>query len=787
MSPRRIVSWLSGVVVGAASLGAGAQVQVESFAPNIVVPQSRVIVAPDWQNPIRVASVNSTIDINEQVASTTLRMTLTNPSSRQQEAEVLLPVPEGAAIRYFKLDGLGGDGGARLLPRDEARRIYESIVRRMKDPAILEFAGCGFIRSNVFPVPAQGTQVITLTYEQLLPAVAGRIDYTLPRTQSLEDTGIDWAIEVTARSERGIASVFSPSHTLLIEQQPGDHEQKRVRLQVANAGDPGSLMLSLVLRDSGSGMAGTFMAYPDPNVATGGRGGYVMFLASVPPVENRPTIRREVTLVIDRSGSMRGEKIEQARAAALQVIEALNDGEFFNIFDYSDVVDSFSAAPVAKDTQSVARAREYIANIKAIGGTNIHDALVEALRQPPTQGTLPMVLFLTDGLPTIGQTRESVIRDAARHANTHERRIFSFGVGFDVNAPLLTAIARDTRASGTFVQPKEDVEVKVGQVFRRLSGPVLAKPVLSLRAENPAVLGIAPLKEVLPRELPDVYEGDQLLIVAQHVSDEPVVFQVRGNYLGRERTFEFRFDPSVATTRHAFVSRVWAMRKIGSLLEQIRLGSADLPASVDPSSDPRFKELVDEIVRLSMDFGVMTEYTAFLADEDSGVFARDQIQLGATINVIDNAIRERAGGGAVAQELNREAGNWPQDSAAEATLRRRLASARENGESLHLAPAAAPAKQAYYGFAAGDELVVNQVLTLQQVDNRAIYKKGSRWVEGQLLTQSAEAEETIEFGSDRYFEVAAELARQNRQAMLANRGDLYLMYEGKRVLVRNPS
>ncbi|MBX3364399.1 MAG: VWA domain-containing protein [Phycisphaeraceae bacterium] len=724
---------------------------------NIVVPQSRVIVAPDHTKPIRLTVVSASVSINEQVASTTLRMTLHNPSSRVQEAEVLMPVPDGSAVRFFQLEGLGGDGGARLLPRDEARRIYEGIVRQMQDPAILEFAGYGFIRSNVFPVPAGGTQTIVLSYEQLLDYRAGRLDYFLPRTQSLAETGIEWRIDLDIRSSRPIAAIHSPTHELSIT-QAGDRRTG----QVTDPHEPGSLSLSIMLAD-GNDLAATLLAYPDPKVAADGRGGYLLLLAGLPPLEanERVSIKREVTVVLDRSGSMRGEKIAQARAAVLQVIEALHDGEYFNIIDYSDTISAFARRPVEKSAETVAQARAYVANIQAIGGTNIHDALVEALRQPPTPEALPVVLFLTDGLPTIGQTREVAIREAARKGNLHDRRIFTFGVGYDVNAPLLTAIARQSRATSTFVLPEEDVEVKVGEVFARLSGPILASPKVTIGSVRGG-MGVR-THDALPHELPDVFEGDQLSLVSRYFGDGPISVRIEGEYFGQEKVFEFTFDLGEASTRYAFVPRLWAMRKIAALIEEIRLAGADggLPTSRPRPVDPRFKELVDEIVRLSLEFGVLTEYTAFLADEDGlaglpAAAAPREIGLLAGRRLTERAVRERAGAGGVAQEMN--------------------------NNDLAFAPQAKVSNRYL-----NDDMAHTEVLGCQVASDKALFRRGARWVDGRIYAYAfEEPEEIVEFGSDRYFEIVSMLAAENRQALVCNRGEALVEVGGRRVLVRNP-
>ena len=227
---------------------------------------------------------------------------------------------------------------------------------------------------------------------------------------------------------------------------------------------------------------------------------------------------------------------------------------------------------------------------------------------------LPLIIFLTDGLPTVGQTRESAIRNAVVATNTHKRRIFSFGVGFDVNAPLLTSIANDTRAAATFVFPRENVEAKVSQVFRRLSGPVLADPQLVTLNANGVVTTQA-VRELMPAVLNDVFEGDQIILLGQYQTPDPLNFRIAGNYLTQPRTFDLKFDLSSATTRNAFVPRLWASRKIARLIEEITKAGADSSANnggprspgVATSARSENERAVGEHHQLSNEYGILTE------------------------------------------------------------------------------------------------------------------------------------------------------------------------------------
>ena len=290
----------------------------------------------------------------------------------------------------------------------------------------------------------------------------------------------------------------------------------------------------------------------------------------------------------------------------------------------------------------------------ARGGTNIHDALLEALRQPPTDGTLPIVLFMTDGLPTVGQTSEAVIRELARKGNPHQRRIFTFGVGVDVNTPLLEKVAYESRATTAFILPGEDVEVKVAAVFRRLQGPVLADPVLDDQRERLA----SPRPGADPGiDSPTFSRATRSSCLASIPAIEPLEFSLRGNYRGTPRVFQFHLPFDQATTRNGFVPRLWASRKIGLLVDEIReQGGAPGVVSLEAkaNSNPATRELVDEIVRLSTEFGILTEYTAFLAREGTDFSQKDRVLSEAENLFRGRAIQTRSGLSSVNQDLNNQ-------------------------------------------------------------------------------------------------------------------------------------
>ncbi|HRQ71770.1 MAG TPA: hypothetical protein PLU35_01950, partial [Phycisphaerales bacterium] len=384
------------------------------------------------------------------------------------------------------------------------------------------------------------------------------------------------------------------------------------------------------------------------------------------------------------------------------------------------------------------------------------------------------------------------IREAALGANTHKRRIFTFGVGFDVNTPLLSALARASRATSTFVLPKEDVEVKVGQVFRRLRGPILASPALTYRAADPSKVAGQPVRQLMPSELPDVFDGDQLVILGQHLTNQPVTFVLGGtDATGEPRSFEFTFALDKASPQNSFVPRLWASRRIAVLLDEIRQSGADagLPTRERREDDPRIKELVDEVIRLSIEYGILTEYTAFLAVEPGagapGVAFAPEIELGLML-------RSAGGGGANRPAPTSEAYSRLREGiAADAQSGRagREAIAKDANLNMQVDQKSLNRRQTMFaGYDDGDALRTTSFTTVKQAADRTLYQRGTRWVDAEILEhEDEEAEVVVEFGTDAYFDLAQRFAREGRQSVLAVQGDLYLLLDGKRTLIKGPA
>jgi Ca-activated chloride channel family protein len=423
------------------------------------------------------------------------------------------------------------------------------------------------------------------------------------------------------------------------------------------------------------------------------------------------------------------------------------------------------SAPWPARRETAQAARSYLKQLRAGGGTNIYAALQTALAPAPSPGTLPIVLFLTDGLPTAGNTSEVAIREVATKQNPGERRIFTFGVGADVNTPLLQKIATETRGTASFVLPGENVEAAVAAVFSDLQGPVLTSADLHVKDNAVAAAGgAAPLPRVtgmLPATLPDLYDGDQLVVLGRYAGKQPLEFRLIGDYHGAPRTFTFRFALDRATTANAYVPRLWASRRIAHLVDEIRQMGADPAVAVSSSTtggtDPKVKELVDEIVGLSTEFGILTEYTAFLAREGTDLSDTEGNTEVAEGNLRERAMKVRSGLAAVNQGFN---------------MKQQQAQVQMNYDNSYM----------------NEKMERVQIMNVQQVSDRAFYRRGERWIDSRVA-QSAKAlepDEVIEIGSDAFRALVQRLADNNRAGVLALDGEILLQVDGQVLLIRRP-
>jgi Ca-activated chloride channel homolog len=616
------------------------------------------------------------VEIDGQAAKTRIDQVFVSQSSRQIEATYLFPIPEGAAITDFAMDIDGKMTKGEMFSKDEARRIYEDIVRRQKDPALLEYVDRGLFRARVFPIPPHGEKRIVITYQELNTLRGDTYRYVYPlSTERLSSKPIDdVTVNVTITSKNPLKNIYSPSHNISVRRK-GDY---RAEVSYEVKGDRPARDFELYYSVSRDDIGLTLLTHK-----SGGEDGFFLFMAS-PDVtlDEKQIAAKDVIFVVDRTGSMSGEKIEQARGALKFCLRALNKNDRFNVIPFNEAPDPLFKELKPADENNIKKALDLADSIEALGGTNIDEALAAAFKNAGHDGRPVFVIFLTDGLPTVGLTDAATIIKNAAGAAPKNLRLFAFGVGFDVNTQLLDKLTEQHHGTREYVAPGEDIEVKVSDMFRMISNPVLT--------DIDVDFGAMGAYDIVPQQLPDIFSGSQIIIAGRYRHDGRATVSMTGTAADKKREFKIGINTD-EEPRHPFIPPLWAARRIGILLDEIRLHGEN-------------KELVEEVVRLSKKYGIITEYTSYLVEEPSmrvaaGTTARDE-EAGFAEKKLKAGKAEDTGGWAVAQS--------------------------RNSQALQAAPSAAGPME----YLDKDQNAV-KITNVQQVQGRAFYNDNGVWNDAQ--------------------------------------------------------
>ncbi|MEW6095242.1 MAG: VIT and VWA domain-containing protein [bacterium] len=558
-----------------------------TFADGIIIPRPRPEELPLPPLAIKYHHVN--IEINNQVAKTSIDQVFINPHHRDIEGTYIFPLPEKAAISEFAMFTDGKKIIGEILDKDKARKIYEDIVRGMKDPAILEYIGTNMFKAQVYPIPARGEKRIQLTYAEILKLESGICHYFYPLdTERFSPRSLDSVvITVKITSKLPIKSVYSSTHEIKITKK--DDYTVLLSYEENNVKPDKNFELYYTVSKEDIGL--NLLTHKEKD-----EDGFFMVLVS-PKQEIKKAIKKDIAFVVDTSGSMADEKIKQAKEALKFCINSLNKDDKFNLISFSTDVERFKPDLIDYTAKSKEEALKFIDNLQASGGTNINDALLSALALKSTNARPYMIVFLTDGLPTVGEQNIKKIVDNIKDANKQKSRVFVFGVGDDVNTHLLDKISSLNKGISEYVRPKEDLEVKVSNFYTKISQPVLSDLKLDF--------GKIEVKDIYPNVLPDLFKGSQLIILGRYKNSSATTIDLIGDIEGEKHIHHYEGTFQDEISDNEFLPRLWATRKIGYLLDEIRLHGET-------------KELIDEIKTLSKKYGIITPYTSFLVLEDEG-------------------------------------------------------------------------------------------------------------------------------------------------------------------------
>ncbi|MBN1897216.1 MAG: VWA domain-containing protein [Spirochaetes bacterium] len=698
--------------------------------------------------PLQVKYHHVDVKINGETATTYIDQEFYNPNNWRMEGDYLFPVPKGAVLKKFSMYIDGKEVPAELLDAKKARQIYEDIVRKMKDPALLEYSDMDLFRARVYPIEPRSDKRIKISYSEILQKDNGTIEYIYPlNTEKFSSAPLqDVVVNIDIKAKGKIKNVFCPTHNADIVHKDDDHtvisyEDKNVKpdtdFKVYYNTDKSKVGLSL-------------LSYKEEDDETG------FFFLSVSPgfdPQNNEISEKDITFVLDVSGSMAGEKMDQAKKALLFCVNNLNQGDRFDIIRFSTEAEALFNKRTIAEQDNIKKARKFINDLKAIGGTHIEEALKMALQGGEKDSRPHMIIFITDGKPTIGETTEDGLLKVLKKENLSNTRIFTFGIGHDINTHLLDKITELTKAYRSYITPQEDIEIKISNFYEKVQSPVLTDLELDISGVS--------VSKIYPKDLPDLFRGSALTVLGRYKGQGKTTITLEGRIKDKKRTFTFDSEFTKKDEQYDFIPPLWASRRIGYLLDQIRLHGED-------------KELVEEITQLARKHGIITPYTSYLIleDETTRISRRDLEADESTLAKMPAATDMLAQNKSEYYEMEKKSG--------EGSVR-----VSKEFQALNQAYNMGQTEQGKTRLKFKDKSGNVQNLT-QQVKNiqgRSVYNNGDYWVDSYVQDKKKGKANRIQFASKEYFTLlkkepqAAQFMSLGRNVRFVLKNKMYEIYE----------
>ncbi len=590
---------------------------------------------------LQIKSHHVSVRIDNQVAVTHVDQVFYNPNTWALEGTYVFPLPADAAVSKFTLWVDGKPIAGKVLDADAARKYYEDTVRQQKDPALLEYIGRGAVQARIFPIPPKGERGIELEYTQVLTADAGLVRYVYPlNTEKFSSAPLESvSVSVEIHANQPLQAIYSPSHPVSVDRKDSQTAVAGWEATKVKPDQDFQLYYSI-----GQSEAFHLLSFRDPNDPQDPDGFFLLLLAPRPELPDR-AVAKDVILVLDRSGSMDGIKFTQAQAALKYILQHLKSEDRFGLVSFSTAVQPYARG--LRPADEAAEAVAWVDRLSASGSTDINRALLDAVamadKERPTY-----LIFLTDGLPTIGETKRDAIISNFANAAPKNVRLFAFGVGYDVDTFLLDTLSQQHHGLSTYVQPGEKLDEVLSSFYERISTPVLTDLTVDF--------GKMSIYDLFPTPLPDLFSGSQVIAVGRYKQGGSADLTLKGTVNGQAQSFPFpgqvfAVDSRGANTALAELPRLWATRKIGFLLNQVRLKGAD-------------QETIDQIVRLSIRYGIVTPYTSYLVTEPMPLGAENQQRVAnEAMRAAQAAPQASSGQGAVQKSADQGALSQAQQAA----------------------------------------------------------------------------------------------------------------------------
>src|SRR5687767_8645124 len=705
-------------------------------------PPIREIPPVALPRSLPVKSIKIDTRISSQVATTHVEQVFRNDTNFTLEGTYFFPIPEAASISEFAI----WEGNLRLVgevrTREEARRIYDEIVRRQRDPGLLEYAGKDLFQASIFPIPPHSDKKLEIKYTQVVRAEGGTVSYRYPLGTGRQVTQIGTvAGRVEVESREPLRNVYSPTHAVDVKRQ--SDRRSLVSFEHAGGKEPQDFQLFYTISKEDFGL--TLLTHREP-----GKDGY--FLLMISPKDDwteQEYSAKDVVFVVDTSGSMGQDgKMEKARSALLYGVRILRPQDRFNVISFAGEERLMEAGLIAADDKGRQRGEAFVKGLKPVGGTNINGSLLASLSQfnEDNRERPKIIVFMTDGLPTVGTTNVAQIVDNVRKASKPGVRLFTFGVGYDVNTALLDKLAAENGGVADYVEPKEDLEVKVSSFFSKVNYPVLTNLKLDMSTVQTDL--------TYPRGIPDLFRGSQVTLIGRYGNEanlDSVRLTLSGQSGGSSRTYNYdHLSFPVRNENNEYLPRLWATRRVGWLMEQVRTNGEQ-------------KELRDEIVDLGTRYGIVTPYTSYLALEGAEA---------TSLNVLRSSVIRRDAGRGYAGGLSAPK-NSPPNAPATVTLSTGVGAVQQSKR----------VREQQEAEKLKDETRTDAV---RRVGGKTFYLIDGVWTDSEFKAETSLPETALSFGSEEYFAVLKQHPKLANYFSLGER--VVIVFEGRvyRVSAANP-
>ena len=594
-------------------------ISVEANAATAGDPGQGTLLLRDDTGERAAAPLLSTdvhMDVTGMVARVQVTQRFANPTAQWREGVYVFPLPDQAAVDHLTMRVGERVIEGQIKERTEARRTYENAKAEGRKTTLLEHERPNMFTTSVANIGPGEEIVVALEYEETLRYGDGafRLRFPLAITPryipgaatDMTAASIGWSqataevpdadritppfvpardghtnpVSITIDMNAGfsLANVASSYHAIVVEERPGN----RYRIVLGDGHVPAARDFELVWTpDVGSA--------PGAALFTETLGGktYALLMALPPTLAEAGTPRapREITYIVDTSGSMEGVSIAQARDALSMALDRLQAGDRFNVIEFNSTSTSLFTAPMPFDAATHAQAKRFVAKLRARGGTEMLPALAAALDGPPESELMRQVVFLTDG--AVGN-EDAILR--LLHDKLGDRRLFTIGIGPSPNTFFLTKAAQFGRGTFTFIGDVREVRQKMTDLFRKLESPALTDITVDWPGGTDA----------WPRRVPDLYAGEPVVVTAQFPAGT-----LQGNVLISGSRAGQKWQavlPMQDGATEAGVAVLWARAKIDALMDAGRQGP--------PEREPDIRNAVLDV---ALTHHLISKYTSLVA------------------------------------------------------------------------------------------------------------------------------------------------------------------------------